>query len=105
MPDKDPSNLSLLAYLWVIGLSLLGGSVNFANRVTKGHTTWRNFAGLAAELMTAVFVGVITYWLCEWRELPPLLTAALTGVSAHMGTRALFQLEVIRDRLLGTPKE
>lgn len=106
-PEKDPSNYPWIVWAWVFGLSLLGGTVNYANRVSKGLTTWRNIAALCAELLTSVFVGLLTFLLCEWQGFSSLLTAALVGVSAHMGTRALFQLEIIRNRLLNapTPKE
>lgn len=105
MIDKDPSTIPWLAYVWVIILSLLGGMVNFANRVQKRQTTWRDFAGLFAELITSVFVGVVTYYVCEWQGFAPLLTAALVGVTAHMGTRAIFQWEKFRNRILGESKE
>ncbi len=104
-PEKDPSSLSWLIYAWMIGLSILGGLVNFAGRASRHQTTWRDYAGLATELLTSIFVGILTFWLCEWRDFPPLLTAALVGVSAHMGTRAIFQLELVRNRILGVPKE
>jgi len=99
---KDPNSYSYFVYLWVIALSAAGGVVSFANRATKGHVKWRDFAAVFAEIATAMFVGLITFWLCEWRELPGLLTPALTGISAHMGTRALFKWEALRDRILGT---
>ena len=45
------------------------------------------------EVSTSAFAGVITFWLCEAGGINPLITAALVGVSGHMGSRAIFHLE------------
>lgn len=93
MPEKDPSNIAWLTYSWVLILSLLGGVVNFFSKVRVGATRIFNLAELIGELLTSAFAGMITFYLCEWSGIAPLLTAALVGVSGHMGGRALFLIE------------
>lgn len=93
MPEKDPTSYSLLTYLWVFGLAVLGGVVNFMRKLQEGHTRAFNIIEFIGELVTSAFAGVITFWMCEHAALSPLVTAALVGVSGHMGSRAIFSFE------------
>jgi hypothetical protein len=79
MPEKDPTTYSLITYAWVFILSAWGGAVNFME--------------LIGELMTSAFAGVLTFWLCQAAEINNLITAALVGISGHMGSRAIFHFE------------
>jgi hypothetical protein len=93
MPEKDPTSYSLLTYLWVFGLSSLGGFISFINKLKKGHARAFNIAEFMGEIATSAFAGVITFWLCENSNISPLITAALVGVSGHMGSRAILLFE------------
>lgn len=93
MPEKSPETYSYLTYMWVIGLSALGGAVAFARKVKEGHARAWNFAEFFGEICTSAFAGVMTFYLCEWSLMSPLLTAALVGIAGHMGSRAIFLLE------------
>lgn len=93
MPDKDPTAYQWITYLWVIALSVWGGAVNYIRKVRTGATRPFNFMELVGEIFTSGFVGVITFWLCEAAGFDQLVTAAIVGISAHMGSRALFMLE------------
>lgn len=99
MPEKDPTHYALLTYAWVLALSLLGGVVNFARKVREGTSRRYNFSEFIGELVTSAFAGLITFWLCEWAAVHPLLTAALVGISGHMGSRAIFKLEQVAERI------
>ena len=93
MPEKSPETYSIITYLWVFGLSALGGFVAFMRKVRDGNVRAWNFVEFIGEVATSAFAGVITFWLCEWSNFHPLATAAFVGISGHMGSRALFQLE------------
>jgi len=103
--DKDPTSYSVITYLWVFGLATLGGFVNFMRRVRQGHTQMFNIIEFVGEIFTSAFAGVITFWLCESSGIDPLLTAALVGVSGHMGSRALFVIEKYLIRMFPTHKD
>lgn len=97
---KDPTTYGMLTYIWVIGLSAWGGAVNFLRKRRAGMVRPFNVTELIGEIATSAFAGLLTFWLCEAAELAPLVTAALVGVSGHMGSRALFHLEhVLADKL------
>ena len=101
MPEKDPSTYGLITYLWVTGLAAWGGLVSFYRKVKSGETRVFNVVELIGEIATSAFAGLITFWLCEAALLDPLVTAALVGVSGHMGSRALYQFERWAQTRLG----
>lgn len=82
-------------WLWVIGLSFMGGFVSFSRKVKSGHARAWNFMELIGELFTSAFVGIVTYNICQWQQFPVPLTGALVGIASHMGSRALFRMEHI----------
>jgi hypothetical protein len=47
----------------------------------------------------------ITFWLCEAAQFNPLVTAALVGISGHMGSQAIYQLERWAQKRLGATAE
>ncbi len=106
MFDKDPSTYPLITYLWVIALAAWGGAVSFIGKVKSGDARACNFVEFIGEIVTSGFVGVLTFWLCEAAGFMPLITAALVGITGHMGSRALFQMEKWASRkFLGEGKD
>lgn len=93
MPEKDPTAYGLITYLWVTGLAAWGGIVSFYRKVKSGETRSFNVVELIGEITTSAFAGLITFWLGEAAQLDPLVTAALVGISGHMGSRAIYQIE------------
>ena len=73
--------------------------MNFMRKVQSGQTRAWDYVAFVAEIATSAFTGVITFYLCERTGLDPLTTAALVGISGHMGSRALVMFEsVLRAR-------
>lgn len=105
MPEKDPTNYPLLTYLWVFLLASWGGLVSFMRKRRMGAARPFNFVELVGELCTSAFAGVLTFWMCEAAGIQPLFTAALVGISGHMGSRAIFHLEQFAESRLGVKKE
>ena len=97
---KDPLNYPLKQYAFLLGLAVLGGFVSWYTRVRKGEIAAWNVHHLIGELATSAFAGLIAFWLCEWGNLPPMLTAAIVGVSGHMGAKAINFVETrLKSRL------
>lgn len=93
MPEKDPTTYSLLTYFWVMLLSAWGGVVSWLRKRRSGQARPFNFTEFIGELVTSAFAGVITFWLCEYSQIPQLMSAVLIAISGHMGSRAIFQIE------------
>lgn len=90
---KDPLAYSLKEYGLVLGVSVLAGVVSWMDKVRRGHLHAWNIMAFVGEVATACLAGLLCFWLCEWQDYPRNLTAALTGLSGYMGTRALVLLE------------
>lgn len=82
-------------YLWVVGVSLWGGVVSFFGDEGKPFTWLRLFA----HLSSASFAGMMTFYICQYGNVPEPLVGVFCGVAAHMGTPALLKLKVIRQFL------
>lgn len=93
MLEKDPTAYPLITYVWVILMAAWGGLVSFVRKRREGVVRAFNVTELIGELFTSAFVGIVTFLLCEWSGVPPLLTAAFVGITGHMGSRALFMFE------------
>ena len=91
MIDKDPTSFSWLTYAWMIGLASWGGLVRYYHRITVGNECfrWVNFAG---EILASGFFGVITFFLATAAEFEQLVTAAMVGISGHMGAHIKYYL-------------
>lgn len=93
LPDKSPESFGWITYAWVVGLSVLGGIAAFVTKIKTGQTRAFNFTELVGEMTTSAFAGVMTFYLCTWSNFSSLLTAAIVGISGHMGSRAIFLIE------------
>lgn len=93
MPEKDPLTYSLLTYIFVFSLSTLGGIASYVGKCKGEIVTRFSIVELIGELVISGFVGIITFYLCEAAELNKVFSAALVGISSHMGSRTIMILE------------
>lgn len=106
--SKNPLDYSLKQYGFTLAVALLGGLVSWLAKVRRGDASAWNVMQLIGELCTSAFAGLLAFWLCEWSGSPPLLSAAMTGIAGHMGTRAIATFEGFAERRWGVqapPKE
>jgi hypothetical protein len=104
-PPKSPFSYELITYLWVVGLSAWGGVVSFMRKMRDGNARPFNIMELIGEIFTSAFAGMVTFWLAELANFPPLLVAALVGISGHMGSRSIGMLEQYFTKKFQLPKE
>lgn len=106
MEIKSPGGPGHLADLWpwvsTLCLSVWGGLVQYAQRVRRGEAF--SWVALVLDLVICSFAGLLTFLMCEAAGITGPVQAVLIAVSAHMGTRAIASLEVVRDRILGGVK-
>lgn len=98
---KNPLDYSLKQYALFLGAAILGGFVSWYSKVRSGAIPALSINHLVGELCTSAFAGLLCFWICEWSGFPQLLTAALTGVMGHMGTRGISLLEEWAARKFG----
>lgn len=88
-----------ITYLWVLGLASMGGAVHYIHKISTTKAKF-SFVVFLGEILTSAFVGIITFFLCDAANFSWQTTAAMVGISGHMGTRALFKLEQIWSKTL-----
>lgn len=102
---KDPLNYPLGQYGFILAVSLLGGLVGWWSKVRKGELHIGSVAALVGELTTSALAGLLTFWVCEYLELSPLLTGPLAGMAGYAGGRGLDWAEAAAkkraERMLG----
>lgn len=99
LPDPGPFDDGLWpTYLAVLVISMLGGIASFLRKVRAGHARPWNIPEFIGELTTSALVGLITFWLCQSANIDGWMSAALIGITSHMGTRAMFLFEVLLER-------
>lgn len=77
----------LLGYAWLLLISFWAGTAKYLTTLNgKKPMFW----GWFAETTISGFVGVISAMICQYYEVDFMLTAAITGISAHNGTRSLY---------------
>lgn len=76
-----------LGYTWILIISAWAGTVRYLTSL-QGRKP-KMFEWLT-ETIVSGFVGVITAMICQYYRVDYLLTAAITGVAAHNGTRSLY---------------
>ena len=108
MPNGESSIGALLSlwgsYAWFVILAIWGGTINYFNRVRRAGIPF-SFVELVGEWSVAGFTGLITAYICVDLGFSFALTAALTGISGHMGGRGLFMLEQYIMKKLGVKSE
>ena len=95
MPHNDPQNYSFITYLWVFAMAMFGGVAHNVKKLKNGTLARFSFSELLGDLIISGFLGVVTFFLCEYAGLDRMLTAALIGMSAHQGTRGIYFIEEI----------
>lgn len=93
---KDPSNYSVVTYLWVLILSMWGGVVRIVLDLRRGTKSVKKaFLFFIGEMSVSGFAGVLTFFLLESFGVQPLYTAVMTGIAGYMGGRAVSGFEAI----------
>lgn len=90
MENKNPFSYPPLTFLGVFALSALAGAVKYLN---KSPTDQLSIVRLLIEVVTSMFSGLLTFWLCEFAGIYGPLSAVLIAVAGLMGSRAWDELE------------
>jgi hypothetical protein len=97
---KTPLSYSLQEYGIVLATAVLGGLASWWRKVKRGEVVPWNLSALIGELCVSAFAGMLAFWLCEWANLHPLLTASIVGISGHAGAKGLSWIESIGQRIV-----
>ena len=82
-----------LGYIWLVALAIWGGTVSYLGRVRDGKVAGFSFVELVGEWTVSGFAGLLTAFICVEMQFSWHLTAFFTGVSGHLGGRAIYMFE------------
>ncbi|HXC41241.1 MAG TPA: phage holin family protein [Burkholderiales bacterium] len=106
-PDPQPTvkdgplaTGALAPTLIMAAIAMLGGGLNWWQKVKSGQARPFNVIELLGELITSGFVGICAYWALTGFGVSDWLVAAGVGIAGHMGTRALFIAEKLIERFV-----
>lgn len=83
-------------------VAMLGGYVNWRQKMKAGKVRGWNFTELIGEMFVSAFVGVLTFWICQGFEVNQWLTAAAVAITGHLGARAIFMVEQAVEKKVET---
>lgn len=83
MSHEDPSQVPLITYLWVCGLSLLSAIAGYLSRYLGGGQSDKPVLHLIMDVAYCELAGLTTYFFTQ---------------AAHMGARLMFALQNIVSR-------
>ena len=99
-------HIDLITWLWVMGLSIWGGTAHHIRKIKDGTIARFSIAEWLGDMVISGFIGLITYYFCLYSCFNEALTAALVGISAHQGTRGITLLErIVLDKVVIKTKE
>ena len=97
-------NSTTISYIWVLGVSVWGGLISYFEKKEPF-----SFGKLVAHLLSASFAGLMTFYLCQYGNVPEPLTGVFCGVAAHLGTPAFIRvfrkLKIVKQFLDEDDKE
>lgn len=85
-------NATGLGFVWFMLVAVWGGTVSYITRLKKSKAPF-SLMELVGEWTISAFAGIITAYLCAEMGMSFYVTAALSGISGHMGGRAIGLLE------------
>lgn len=92
-------------YLWMVVLALWGGTASYLSRLKQNQALTFSLAELAGEWAISGFAGLLMAYVCTEMHMSWYMTAVATGITGHMGGRALFMIELFIRRRLGMSDE
>ena len=87
---RDPLGYPWSTYLWVIAVACVAGAVKHVNRMQRF-----SMGRLMIDVLTAAFMGVLTFWVCEAYGVKGPMQAVSIAVIGAMGNRAWREFENI----------
>ena len=109
MNDLDPKSwitelLEGRGFIWLVILAVWGGTANYINRLKTSKESFK-LVELLGEWTVSGFAGMLTAYICIEIGTSWQLMCFMSGISGHMGGRAIYMLETKFKDFFGEPKK
>lgn len=95
MSHHDPSDVPLITWAWVAGLSLLSSIAGYLSRYNNGKPVKRPVLFLIQDIAYCELAGLSTYFMAQAANLTEMQAVLLVAIGSHMGARLIFLLQNI----------
>ena len=92
MSHQDPSQVPLITYLWVCGLSLLSAIAGYLSRYLGGGQSDKPVLHLIMDVAYCELAGLTTYFFIQAAHMDGMRSILLVCLGSHMGARLMFAL-------------
>lgn len=105
----DLASIPVAAVAVAVVIALLGGASSTLAKIANPDVVIKNLPlTVMRDILASLVVGLVTFFVCAWRELQPLLAAACILVAGYGGSRVLDRYLAVGmsqiDRLAGKPE-
>ena len=105
----DLAAIPIAAVAVAVVIALVGGAGATLRKIAEPNVQIHSLKlVVASDMASSMLVGLATFFLCAWREAPPLLAAVCILVAGYGGSRVLDRYLAIGltqiDRFAGKPE-
>lgn len=99
LEKQSPESFTILTYLWVFSIAIMGGLVSYLKRVVEGKK-W-SLIDFIVCLLTSAFVGLTMFFICICLGIGEAGASAAAGIAGHFSREALRLFKSLLQRLVG----
>lgn len=101
MPHKHLDNMPDFNGIFVLLLGIWGAIMNYVKRKNKNYNIFKKIGFFVLDVLTSGGIAIITYLVVFGYTGNEYLSVGVSGVFAHLGTRAFYIFEQIISQKLG----
>jgi len=101
MPHKHLNNMPEINSIFVLLLGVWGAIMNYVKRKSKNYNIIKKIGFFILDILTSGGIAIITYLVIYGYTGNEYISVGVSGVFAHMGTRAFYIFEQVITQKLG----
>ena len=101
MPHKHLNNMPEINSIFVLLLGIWGAIMNYVKRKSKNYNIIKKIGFFILDILTSGGIAIITYLVIYGYTGNEYISVGVSGVFAHMGTRAFYIFEQVITQKLG----
>ena len=101
MPHKHLDNMPEFNSIFVLLLGIWGAIMNYVKRKSKEYSIIKKIGFFILDVLTSGGIAIITYLVIYGYTGNEYISVGVSGVFAHMGTRAFYIFEQVISQKLG----
>jgi len=101
MPAKHLNDVQNFDGIFVILLGVWGAIMNYVKRKDKSYSFFKKAGFFTLDILTSGGIAIVTFLVVLGYTDNEIISVGVSGVFAHMGTRAFYIFEQVITQKLG----